>query len=223
MRILALDAALGYFSAALDIDGHIVAERSSSNDALETGIARIAGLLEAADVELAGLDRIAVGVGPGSFTGIRIVVSFAKSLAYAADVRLVGISSYDVLTPPGTPFPYLAVVAGRPGIICARLGLAPGVHRTACGATADVCRQAIDHIAPDQTLTVGSNTEDVLSFIAERGTSVCRLISKAAANPAVAIAELARFERPQSVHAVKPDYGELPAVTVPKARTIPTA
>ncbi len=220
MKILALDAALGYFSAALAIDERVVAERSASNDALETGIARIARLLDSAGLRLAALDCIAVGTGPGSFTGVRIVLSFAKSLAYGANVPLVGISSYDVLAPPDTPLPVLAAVAGRPGVICARLTVAGGAQQTACGVTSTVCEELIARVPPAQTLTVAANTEDVLSFIAERRQNVRRLITRAAENPAIVIAQLARFRQPVNLHAIKPDYGELPAVTVPKARTI---
>ena len=47
------------------------------------------GLLSASD-----LDEIRIGVGPGSFTGLRIGMSFAKGLSWAARVPLVGYSSF---------------------------------------------------------------------------------------------------------------------------------
>jgi hypothetical protein len=64
-----------------------------------------------------------------------------------------------------------------------------------------------------------SNTEDVLSAVGERGLDVQRITQPAI--PAIAIAELTRAGKPSvSVHALAPEYGELPAVTVPKAATI---
>lgn len=215
MRILALDAALGFFSVAL-LDGDRVAvDRSDGNDALETGLERIATLLADRSLTLGDLDRIAVGVGPGSFTGIRIAVSFAKSLAYGASIPLVGISSYDALTPEDPPLPTLTVVPGRKGVICARLLTSAGAQ-TACGPTAEVMHTLMASVPAGATLAVAGETEDVLSFVAARGFIVRALPSRAVV-PAVAIGALARLREPSATpHAVAPDYGEVPAVTRPK-------
>lgn len=219
MKILALDAGLGPFSAALDLDGAVTSVRSDRNDALEAGLARIALLLAAGGVPLRELDRIAVGVGPGSFTGIRIALSFAKALAYGAGIPLVGISSYDVLTPAEAATPCLTVVAGRTGVICARL-VSDGAATVACGPTAAVLGQLLGDASPGASLTLITNTEDVFPEIGERWPNVHCSISPAARNPAVAIARLARGREPgPSPHGVAPDYGEIPAVTVPKAGT----
>jgi len=79
------------------------------------------GVLAARGLALRDLDRLAVGIGPGSFTGVRIAISYAKGLALAAGLPLTGISSYDVLTPGDAPATVLTVVHGRPGVISARL------------------------------------------------------------------------------------------------------
>jgi tRNA threonylcarbamoyladenosine biosynthesis protein TsaB len=213
MRILALDAALGGFSAALDDGTTVRAYAGGSQNALEHGITRIEELLRQANLRLRDLDRIAVGLGPGSFTGVRIAVAYAKSLAYGSGVPLVGISSYDALEPDDVAPPVLTVVHGRRGVICARLRVAGGV-RIRCGPVAEVLD---DLIGPGTgELALCGNTEDVLSEIAERGWTV-RAPSPRAQTPAVAIAQLARTRAPStSPHALAPDYGEAPAVT--KAR-----
>jgi tRNA threonylcarbamoyladenosine biosynthesis protein TsaB len=210
VKILAFDAALGGFSAALDDDGRTSALAGDRPDALEAGLGRLAGLLAGAGRSLAELDRIAVGIGPGSFTGVRIAVAYAKALAYGSCVPLVGISSYDALEPQGAPAPVLVVVSGRRGVICARLRDEHGTA-TACGPTARVLDRLLT--GSPRTIRVTGNTEDVLSQIAERGWTVRALPARSSV-PAVAIAQLARTSVPSSSpHAVAPDYGEAPAVT----------
>src|SRR5580692_11585569 len=135
MRVLGIDGALGGFSAAL-LDGDAVSEAGSEKpDALEHGLGRIAGLLAARGLAVRDLDRLGVGIGPGSFTGVRIAISYAQALA--AGRPLAGISSYDVLTPAEAPDPVLTVVYGRPGVISARLRR-DGAVRTAAGPVANV-------------------------------------------------------------------------------------
>lgn len=212
MRVLGIDAALGGFSAAV-IDGDAISETSSERpDALESGLGRIAGVLAARGLTLADLDRLAVGIGPGSFTGVRIAVSYAKALALAAGRPLTGISSYDVLTPGGAPDPVLTVVQGRPGVISARLRQASGA-RAAAGPVANVLATLLDDFASGE-LTLAGNTKDVSLAIAERGL-VVRTLPLCAESPARAVARLALLAGPgTSVHAVAPDYGELPAAVL---------
>ncbi len=219
MKILAFDAGVGPFSVALDLDGSVTGDRSDRNDALEGGLERIARLLAAAGVGLTDLDRIAVGVGPGSFTGLRIAVSFAKALAYGSGRDLVGISSYDMLTPADIRGACLTAVSGRPGILCARL-VAGGATDIACGPTRTVIDRLLDRVPRASALTLIAATEDVFPELGEAWPNAYRLLSPAANNPAVALASLARLREPNSTpHGIAPDYGEMPAVTVPKAGT----
>jgi tRNA threonylcarbamoyladenosine biosynthesis protein TsaB len=214
MRILALDAALGGFSAAVDTGERVLSAASGRQDALEAGLAHVERLLDEAGLRLRELDRIAVGLGPGSFTGVRIAVAYAKSLAYGSGVPLVGVSSYDALEPEDAPAPVLTVVRGRRGVVCARLRTGAGT-RSACGAVGEV----LDRLLTGEpgALSAAGNTEDVLSEIAERGW-VVRALRPRADVPAVAIAQLARHRVPSpSPHALAPDYGEAPAVTVPRS------
>lgn len=213
VKILALDAALGGFSAALDDGSTVRVEATGAQDALEAGLARIERLLEAAGLSLRELDRIAVGLGPGSFTGVRIAVAYAKSLAYGSGVPLVGISSYDALEPDDPPLPVLTVVRGRKGVVCARLRAAGG-SRTACGPAERVLDDLLGRGTGE--IALAGNTEDVLSEIAERGWTV-RALPPRADVAARAIAQLARTRPPSATpHALAPDYGEAPAVTQAK-------
>jgi tRNA threonylcarbamoyladenosine biosynthesis protein TsaB len=216
VRVLGIDGALGGFSAAV-IDGDAFSEAASDRpDALEAGLGRIAGVLAARRLTVAELDRVAVGIGPGSFTGVRIAVSYAKALALAAGLPLTGISSYDVLTPEDPPDPVLTIVYGRPGVISARLRRGHDV-RAAAGPVANVLAMLLDDFGSGE-LALAGNTQDVSFAIAERGI-VVRTLPQRAESPARAVARLALIADPSSsVHAVAPDYGELPAVVLRQAQ-----
>jgi tRNA threonylcarbamoyladenosine biosynthesis protein TsaB len=78
--------------------------------------------LARAGLRFADVDRIAVGLGPGGFTGLRIGVSTARALAQAADAEIVGVSSLRALAtgaspPEGTGV--LAVIDARRGEVFA--------------------------------------------------------------------------------------------------------
>jgi tRNA threonylcarbamoyladenosine biosynthesis protein TsaB len=79
-------------------------------------------LLDAAGLVFADVDRIAVGLGPGGFTGLRIAVATARALAQGADAELVGVSTLQALAEAAEPAPgqgVLAVVDARRGEVFA--------------------------------------------------------------------------------------------------------
>ncbi len=57
----------------------------------------IKALLELANAQLQDLNAIAVGCGPGSFTGIRLACSIAQGLAFSNDLKTIQVSSLEVL------------------------------------------------------------------------------------------------------------------------------
>jgi len=86
MKLLALESSASACSAALCEDGHLVAEtyQNSGLTHSRTLMPMVSGLLEQCGAALDGVDVVAVAAGPGSFTGLRIGVSTAKGLAWAA-------------------------------------------------------------------------------------------------------------------------------------------
>jgi tRNA threonylcarbamoyladenosine biosynthesis protein TsaB len=224
MNVLGLDAALGEFSAAIARDGEIVASRrESGNVALERGLAAVEALFEQAPLSPRELDRLAVGIGPGSFTGLRIAITYAKSLAQVWGCPLVPISSFDLLE-FGSHFErVLAVVVGRPGVISARYRCGPESHR-ASGRIDEVLGAVLGSpfgtAAGDieEPLAVVGAPKDVLGALAERGIIVRHFDPPV--TPAAAAAALAASLRTpaRSIHEVRADYGELPAVTSPPKR-----
>jgi tRNA threonylcarbamoyladenosine biosynthesis protein TsaB len=97
MIVLAIDAALEACSVALVRDG---AELASISETMARGQAeRLAPMtreaVESAGIAFADIDRIAVTTGPGSFTGVRVGLSFARALALALGRPCVGISTLE--------------------------------------------------------------------------------------------------------------------------------
>jgi tRNA threonylcarbamoyladenosine biosynthesis protein TsaB len=61
------------------------------------------GLLDSAEIEPSELGAIAIGLGPGSYTGLRVGVTAAKTLAYATGAVLIGVSSLHAIGRNATP------------------------------------------------------------------------------------------------------------------------
>lgn len=216
MIVLAIDAALGGFSAAVTRDREPLAVKDlPGNVALEQGLAAVASVLHEAGLMPSAIDRLAVGIGPGSFTGVRIAISYAKSLALGWQRPLVGVNSFDALE-AGVALtePLLAVVRGRKGVVSVRYRSDGAQHR-ASGYVNDVLGELA--IAGGQIAVIG-DAEDVLPGLAERGCSV-QILDRAVTPSALAVASVAAAREPaRSSHEIRADYGELPAAKIPNIR-----
>jgi tRNA threonylcarbamoyladenosine biosynthesis protein TsaB len=215
MKVLAIDGALGAFSVAASQDGSLAASESlGGNVALERGLALVSGVLARSGLSPHGLDRLAVGIGPGGFTGLRIAVAYAKSLAQAWELPLVPVSSFDILEYGTALERALTVVVGRPGVISARYRSGRDVRR-ASGRIADVLGE-LGLPAGGPELDVVAAPKDVLAALAERGI-VVNSHTPLLAEAAVAATFIAEAQAPaRTPHEVRADYGELPAANVPK-------
>lgn len=99
MKILALDAAGAVSSVALTIDGRLAARRDydRARGQAEILIPLIEAVLAEAGCAIDAIDRFAVGIGPGGFTGLRIAIATARGLALATGRPLIGISGFEAL------------------------------------------------------------------------------------------------------------------------------
>ncbi len=100
--ILAFDTATRRTAVAL-LDGErLLAECSQpAGSHSKTLLFAVDELLRSCGVERGRLEGVAVGIGPGSFTGVRIGLTVAKTLAFARDVPLAGVSSLRALAENG--------------------------------------------------------------------------------------------------------------------------
>lgn len=99
MRILAVDTAAKSCSVAIMAAGSLSAELITLKDETHSKhlMELIHKVLGMAGFRVGELDGLAVTIGPGSFTGLRIGVSTVKGLAHALNKPVVGVSSLDAL------------------------------------------------------------------------------------------------------------------------------
>ncbi|KSB90894.1 tRNA threonylcarbamoyladenosine biosynthesis protein TsaB [Caulobacter vibrioides] len=214
MRVLSVDTCLAASSVAVVEDGRTLAARSEPmTRGHQERIAPLAKEIAAeAGIAFSALDRIAVTVGPGSFTGLRVGLSFAKGLAQALGIPCVGVNSLEAL----------AASVQAEGLVAAVLDAKMG----------QVYLQVFDGgkalMAPD-ALDIGSATARLAELYSGGpatlvGTGAALLegvlpeavrIDLAVADP-VAVARLAAA-RPAPTHSPRPLYLRAPYATMPAA------
>lgn len=98
MIILGLDCTLDSCAIAISRDGELIAAHgyASKNNHAEILPSMVVEALQSANISPKDIKKIAVTIGPGSFTGVRIGLSFAKSLALSLDIPCIGISGLEV-------------------------------------------------------------------------------------------------------------------------------
>ena len=99
MLVLGIETSTDYSSVSLVDENGILAEIriGRARRHVETVAPSIEALLRVVDTGIAGVDGVAVDVGPGLFTGLRVGMATAKSLCYALGIRAIAVGSLDVL------------------------------------------------------------------------------------------------------------------------------
>lgn len=93
-NLLAIEASTRLCSVALSCNGQVQVLNSDEPRAHTASLfAFVDQLLQSSAVAVPQLDAVVFSAGPGSFTGIRLAAAVAKSLAYAAGLPVIGISS----------------------------------------------------------------------------------------------------------------------------------
>jgi len=97
MTILALEFSSSQRSVALARGGRVLAEASETGGRETDAFGMIEKVLAAANIGRAEIECLAVGLGPGSYTGIRVALSIAQGWQLATDLKLLGIGSAECL------------------------------------------------------------------------------------------------------------------------------
>jgi universal bacterial protein YeaZ len=135
MLILAFDTATSVATSALVRDGDVLGERvSTAVRVLED----VDALLRAAQVEPSELDALAVGIGPGSFTGVRMGLAAARGIAFAVGLPVAGVSTLAALA-AGAPDAVAVIDAKRREVFVRQGGEIVALPAAAFEAPGRVC------------------------------------------------------------------------------------
>jgi tRNA threonylcarbamoyladenosine biosynthesis protein TsaB len=235
MRILALDTATRATSVALDElelrDDPPPEVRPRHTTRLMPLIVEV---LEKAQTQWSQLGRIAVGVGPGTFTGLRIGVATARSLSRARGIPLVGISTLESLALNATgsdasasqadgprPEAVLAVLDARRGEVFAAAWEIAGPRRRLLGPKAFVpedLAQRLAGLAP-RMLAIGEGAVELRAVLERAGALIPADGSTLNRVTAVNHARLARTLAATDPNEIRPQYLRLPDAELTRLRT----
>jgi tRNA threonylcarbamoyladenosine biosynthesis protein TsaB len=187
---LAIDTASDQAAIAL-FDGSAIAAHTWPGGRQQTTslLPRVQDLADTMGVDLATLQLVAVAIGPGSFTGLRVGLSVAKGIVIAAGADLVGVPTLDIVAAPyrAAGIPCVAVVpAGRSRVVWA--SYAPSHEGAAVNASFADFQASLQQFP--ETLVVGELADVERVSLEQAG---CRLATRAAGlrQPGV-LAELGR-------------------------------
>jgi tRNA threonylcarbamoyladenosine biosynthesis protein TsaB len=122
MLVLAFDTATDVATSALVDDGAVLAERASRAVRILDDLEQ---MLAQSGADRRDLDALVVGTGPGSYTGLRMGLVTARTLAFALDLPVAGVSTLDALA-AGAPGA-VPVIDARRGEVFTLVGGAPVV------------------------------------------------------------------------------------------------
>lgn len=98
MQLLAIDTSTSWCSVALLLNGQVMHRHELiGSGASQYLLPWIDELLNQAELSYPDLNAIAVGVGPGAFTGVRLSVAVAQGLAFAANLPVIPVASIDAM------------------------------------------------------------------------------------------------------------------------------
>jgi tRNA threonylcarbamoyladenosine biosynthesis protein TsaB len=218
-RLAAIDTSTALGSVALFEGDVLVAEDAQrvSNAHGESLLPMVSALFARVGWTPASVARWGVGVGPGSFTGVRIAVATAKGIAIATGAELVGVTSLDALALGLEAELVASVVGAGRGEVFVQLrrggALVLGPDHVPTGDVARVVGAA----APGEKLVVAGEAAADVDW-----SPLGSLVEVVATPPhdlprASAVGRIARVRPAQDADAMEPVYVRPPEITMPGA------
>ncbi len=179
--VLGFDTGSSIASVALVADGRflgVTARPVTSHGAALPGA--VNQLLEGAKLRPQDLAAVAIGIGPGSFTGLRIGLSYAKGLVFASGAKIVGVPSLDALaigaldSPAARPgLRVCALVDARKGEVYAALYeiVADGLEKVTQDVVMPLVR-VISHLGHGAILAGDYSANDAAALLKDKGHNV---------------------------------------------------
>lgn len=167
MKILALDTTGVHCTATLWADGHVLAHTSEpiGRGHAERLAPMVAEVFDMAETTPRDLSRVGVCTGPGSFTGTRVALSFARAFVLPLNIPLLGISGLHVMAAEADPDQcqmIISIVDVRRGELCYAVydkgqALTPPQTRSISHAQSDILSYPADLYAGDGAHHLGIN------------------------------------------------------------------
>lgn len=168
--LLAVDTSSRNIGLALYLEDRVIHESVWVSDNYHTTqlAPAVQQALQQSGVQISDLQAVAVAIGPGSFTGLRIGMALAKGLALARHLPLVGIPSLDILaaSQPVQDLPLIAVLQVGRGRLAGRAYRAEKVPRSsqfawrAYGALENFTAESLSERLQEQTIICGELYEE---------------------------------------------------------------
>ena len=123
MKVFYIDTSSSYLYVGIAVDNFLVAsiKKNFGKDLSKYTISEIAKLFQEASLEPEDIDKIIVVSGPGSFTGIRIGMTFAKIFAWSLKKDITTITSLDAMALVDTDKLVVPIIDARRGFVYASI------------------------------------------------------------------------------------------------------
>lgn len=203
MKLLAFDTSNQALSLAILEDEHLLAQTTlniKKNHSI-TLMPAIDFLMNSLDMKPKDLDRIVVAQGPGSYTGLRIAVATAKTLAHTLKIELVGVSSLLALVPEQAEGLVIPIVDAR------RNNVYAGFYQSGQAVRPEA------HLPLAEVLEMAGTADQPVTFVGETATFAEQIkdaLPQAAIQStlpdAATIGRLGLDLQAQSIHDFVPNY-----------------
>ncbi|RDD63350.1 tRNA (adenosine(37)-N6)-threonylcarbamoyltransferase complex dimerization subunit type 1 TsaB [Ferruginivarius sediminum] len=219
--LLAFDAAGGGCSAAVRVRGATVASRSEAmrRGQAERLVPMLQEVMAEAGISYAGLDAVAVTVGPGGFTGVRIGLATARGLALARNLPIIGVTGFEAFAAAVPPHgnddrALLVAIDGKRSDIYAQAFAPDGA---ALSEPAALLPEALDGwLPPGPLLLAGDGAGQAQPALRAAGRDTVLADAPARIDAAVVARIAASRPLPQVQTPPRPLYLRPPDVTPPR-------